>query len=97
MSGVWVNGGYVAVTAGDDCKDIKIKQLEAKNSKLRECVEFYSNWRSYKFYGRSDEMNTLNEDAEFCKYQENDGDWFEAYIGGKRARECLRELSKDER
>jgi hypothetical protein len=70
--------------------DAKIKKLQAENSMLKECVEFYAeifNWRdSGQDYGlgtiRPDDKEDLSEDDRVRLF------------GGKHARQCLQELEK---
>ena len=70
-----------------DCREEKFKELEAENKKLREALEFYALWSNW---GGDVRMGSeiISDD---CDYIEK---WYE-YVGGKRAREALKEANEE--
>lgn len=70
-----------------DEPDITIKKLQAENKKLREALEFYAKQSSWMGYHR--DVDTIApSDCEPAKAIE---DGFDILLGGKRAREALKE------
>lgn len=71
--------GFEAWQATCDYKQREIDKLQAENSKLRECVEFYSDNNQWE--GREIDGNDWRD-----FYEDGNG------IGGKRAAETLKNL-----
>lgn len=65
-----------------------IEKLQAENAKLKECVEFYANQSNWMGWYR--DVDTIrSSDCEPAKSIEDD---FDILLGGKRARQVLKEL-----
>ena len=66
-------------------------KLQDENSKLRDCVEFYakqSNWMGY--HRDVDVIRSCD-----CEPTKADEDGFDIILGGKRARQVLKELGEN--
>lgn len=83
-----------------DCEKIqtleaKVKELEKENVKLRECVEFYANKKNWVSWFPVDDKWKIKESD-----RETMGEYhFEGHhetVGGKKARETLKELEGGE-
>ena len=73
----------------------EFKKLQAENAKLRKCVEFYADWSNWLVSNHpilEAYCAEIEEDHSEVTYQEVDGKWYECEFGGKRARQCLKEL-----
>jgi hypothetical protein len=83
--------GYTCVGCEIEKLFLKIKKLEEQNKKLRECVEFYASPDNY--------FLTTHQRPRVQSGQRvltvNDMNQIETHIfpvGGKRARQCLKEI-----
>lgn len=75
----------------------EIKQLKKGNEKLRTCVEFYADKRSWSYYGIdewSQKISGISSDTEMLDGKE--GYVSIKYYGGKLARQTLKELGERE-
>ena len=86
----------------------EIERLKAENAKLRECVEFYADEKSWNKrsistgYSYSPQYMSIgiNDDAYLHEVSKDgagySGDWYKnsGYVGGKRARQVLKELEE---
>lgn len=66
-----------------------IKELKEENAKLRECVEFYADQSSWMGWHR--DVDSMPRDTEPAKAT---SDGFDIMLGGKRARQLLKELNE---
>ena len=66
-----------------------IKELKEENAKLRECVEFYADQSSWMGWHRH--VDSMPHDTEPAKAI---SDGFDIMLGGKRARQLLKELNE---
>lgn len=71
------------------CYKDKIKELQKENTKLKNTVEFYASEDNWIGWHRDVDM--IRNDTEPTKA--NDG--FDIMLGGKRARQTLKDLNKD--
>lgn len=72
--------------------------LESQLDRAVEVIKFYANWKSWdwasvKTYDDTP-LTNIREDTTLELYTENDGDKFENYFGGKRARIFLASLEE---
>lgn len=67
----------------------KIKELEKENAKLRNTVEFYASEDNWMGWHR--DVDAIRNDTEPAKA----ADGFDIMLGGKRARQTLKDLNKD--
>jgi hypothetical protein len=74
-----------------------ILKLIESYEKLVKCVEFYGNWKNWEWdhAGNYAELTTIKNDACEMEYAENDGDVFYSRVGGKLARETLKEVGHE--
>lgn len=68
----------------------EVNRLQAENKKLREALEFYANQTSWMGYHRNVDI-IAPSDCEPAKALSDD---FDILLGGKRAREALKEVSE---
>lgn len=76
---------------GADCWDVEqLIRLEAENKKLRECLEFYADRKSWRYPGeqRFNALITADDCGPVLMDKANRNE----KIGGKRARSCLKEI-----
>ena len=66
----------------------KIKELENENAKLRNTVEFYASEDNWMGWHR--DVDAIRNDTEPAKA----ADGFDIMLGGKRARQTLKDLGK---
>jgi len=77
------------------------KELAKLKSELKEAVEvieFYGNRFSWNFSQHPDHeyyAGAIKDDDSLLKYKEKNGDEFEDYCGGKRARQFLAKIKKE--
>ena len=70
----------------------QIQQLKQQLSEAVEVIEFYGNRFSWNFSQHPDHeyyAGAIKDDDSLLKYKEKNGDEFEDYCGGKRARQFL--------
>jgi hypothetical protein len=72
-------------------RTLVVGKLEAENKKLREALEFYANQTSWMGYHRSVDI-IARSDCEPAKALSDD---FDIFLGGKRAREALKEVGEE--
>ncbi len=77
----------------NSCENCEYKQNEiddllAENAKLRECVEFYAKQSNWMGYHRDVDCIRPCD----CEPEKADEDGFDIMLGGKRARQVLKEL-----
>jgi hypothetical protein len=69
---------------------LEFEKLQAENKKLREALEFYADQSSWMGYHR--DVDTIRPcDCEPAKAREDE---FDILLGGKRAREALKEVGE---
>lgn len=89
------NNQKIGWQAACEYKQKKIDAIMAENAKLRECVEFYAETGNWTWSTSLLESSTLREiyDSD-VSWTDTGGTYGEILSGGKRARQCLKELEK---
>jgi len=68
--------------------DETYNQLQDKYQQAVAALKFYASYNSWQAFGYSDEFETIIKDGQKCKDRDHD------IIGGRKARETLRELGE---
>jgi hypothetical protein len=102
--GVYAKNGWIYSNGGTSNNKFvaaanpeAILKLIDSYEKLVKCVEFYGNWKNWEWdhAGNYAELTTIKNDACEMEYAENDGDVFSSRVGGKLARETLKEVGHE--
>lgn len=89
--------GTPYVTVNKAVLEAEIARLKSELERERACVDFYANRFSWNWSEHPDHeyyAGAIKNDESLVKYKEADGDEFEDYCGGKRARETQKLRTK---
>jgi len=78
-----------AYESGAELNQTKLKQVEAENEKLRECVEKYAKVSDWQYSAHNSPYKNWNRAHPSDQEKIND-----KWIGGKWARQCLKEINE---